>query len=96
METPAARGTLQEFEAEIESYLSENCLKNESDEVRCRWCWTKTEFKVCYVSIHTTAFDNCSGSGRVKQIPIPYCPNCETEPTQDRSCVHLSPAEELY
>jgi len=54
----------------------------------CKNCGALVLFVHAYISVHTTLFSNCAGSGSVKQIDMPYCPNCEITPS-DRGCIHL-------
>ncbi|OHA48815.1 MAG: hypothetical protein A2806_03920 [Candidatus Terrybacteria bacterium RIFCSPHIGHO2_01_FULL_48_17] len=55
----------------------------------CKNCGAEVQEVHAYISLHTTLFSNCAGSGKVKQVGIPYCPNCELTPN-NRGCVHLN------
>jgi len=57
---------------------------------KCKECGAQIQQTTCFVSVHNNQFGNmCAGSGKVKQLPLPYCPSCEGVPTRTSTCVHI-------
>ena len=55
----------------------------------CKHCGREVKQATVWISVHSLLFQECAGSGEVRRIPLPYCPNCEGEPTETRGCVHV-------
>ncbi len=94
---PPRKVSREEFERLIQTHVAANYHESRWGERQifyCRACGSRIKAELCYVSEHTTAFDNCAEGGRVEHVQIPYCPNCEGKPKPDpdgelRSCVHV-------
>lgn len=82
--------SVNEFRAWLQRELEESFEELEGATI-CRSCKTPPQAVTCFVSIHFTEFgDRCAGSGQVQQVDLPFCPLCETVPTDIvRSCVHI-------
>ena len=89
---------------ELKKHISE-WLKNECHvmEVEGRYkhfhntCQTMVNWTILFCSIHNTEWGSiCAGSGKVKQVPFPFCPRCEPEVGQGTlsTCVHLPLSEQ--
>lgn len=56
----------------------------------CKQCGAMVMQATCAVSLHAREFgDLCAGSGKVVRVALPYCPQCEGEPTRTTTCVHV-------
>lgn len=53
----------------------------------CKHCRHKIEMKTVSISCHIEEFFECAGDGRVTELEIPYCPQCEPEP--EDGCIHF-------
>lgn len=74
--------------------LTEEGYEQDGGAYYCRACGTVAESGTAFVSLHTTLFEGCGGSGEVARISIPGCPLCEPEGYEMQACVHLAPGEE--
>jgi len=93
MRIPAKGQPPEAFDAEVEKWFAENTIHYTT----CKTCGTPIENVTAYVSIHMAAFgDSHAGGGECRWIPIPYCPKCETKPTDKEcyTCVHVGPVFE--
>jgi hypothetical protein len=86
MKTPS-QVTGAELELSIQSYFAERCYRS-PDGWRCLECKREIAYVIAYMTIHDIRFGSkCAGNGRVERAPIPYCPHCESKPS-DYGCVH--------
>jgi len=89
MQTPSklTLNSPQELVEIVEGCVRENYTLRSEGYV-CNSCSAQIEWVLADVLLHTQLFPDCSEGGRVHQIHIPYCPNCELAPS-DRGCIHL-------
>jgi hypothetical protein len=87
MEAPVGGQSSEAFNKEIADHIATHYTKVSGSCV-CNTCASPIQQTTCYVSLHTTLFSGCAGSGKVRQIPLPYCPKCEGLPKRIASCVH--------
>jgi len=59
----------------------------------CAKCGAPPKLTLVYLSLHISEFESCAGPGRVWEVFLPWCPQCEPEPEQ-YGCVHM-PADLL-
>lgn len=65
-------------------------FEKRDDGYYCRKCGSQVMQATCYVSIHLRVFDpSCAGTGKVKTINYPFCPNCDGEIEYAQACFHL-------
>ncbi len=88
MNAPPARLSPEAFAEHFNKHAQEHYEADDNGHYKCKKCGARILQTTCYVSIHTTLFSGCAGSGRCKQVPLPYCPTCEGVPTQTSTCVH--------
>ena len=61
----------------------------------CRQCGSLIKQVTCYVSIHSTLFEpTCAGTGKVRKINYPFCPECEGDIEHVTACYHVSLCQE--
>lgn len=59
------------------------------DEATCKQCGKPaTGTKLVHLSVHASEFEQCGGPGKVWNVTIPWCPDCEQEP-EERGCIHM-------
>lgn len=63
-------------------------------EYRCRKCGTLIDYAVGNISVHDKWAPVCAGPGRVLNVPLPYCRQCEGLPSEVRGCVHIETSAE--
>lgn len=89
MEAPQNGMSSEDFNGTIKAHIAANYEKTQNG-YKCKKCGSDVIQATGYASIHSTEFgDTCAGSGKVEQFPLPYCPNCEGEPTNLQTCVHV-------
>lgn len=71
----------EEAQELIEDWLEKNAERT-TEEWICRRCGSRLMGKGNRVSIHEdySQFGTHAGMGKTREIIIPYCPKCETEP----------------
>jgi len=87
---PLEKVSPQEFLAAGQTYLTERC-KIDQGRIVCKACGTGIREFTVPVSVHFAlpGFPDCTGSGQVRALPVPYCPTCEGEPRKRSSCIHI-------
>ncbi len=88
METPPREMGIDDFNKFVMEEVHKRYERIDSH-YRCRKCGTRTEQVVCYVSLHMAGFSFCSGSGKVGNLALLYCPKCEGAPKKYHTCVHI-------
>jgi len=68
------------------SWIAKHCI-TDGEYQRCKICQSFIEIIGAYMSLHDTRFPGCAGSGRVMRLVIPFCPKCETRPSE-YGCIH--------
>jgi hypothetical protein len=59
-------------------------------EYRCRKCGSRIDYITGRISVHDGLFPDCARpSGRVLDVPLPFCPQCEGPPSEVSGCVHM-------
>jgi len=90
MEAPPGKMTQKEFNRFMRQEIESRYEKRENGWF-CKKCGAKVQQTACYVSVHEEVFgDTCAGSGKVQKLPLPYCPECEGEPQNTTTCVHVN------
>ena len=90
MEAPAGRMDLDVLNAAIGQHITEHYEVNGDKRFVCKKDGSEIQQTTLYVSVHTKVFgDTCAGTGEVKNLPLPYCPECEGEPKNVFTCVHM-------
>lgn len=68
----------------------EEQFEKRDDGYYCRKCGSQIMQTTCHVSIHLRAFEpSCAGTGEVKTINYPFCPNCDGEIEYTQACCHI-------
>lgn len=79
-----------DFEKAVAEHVAQCYDKKVTGEYVCKKCGSEIRQTTCYVSIHSSKFDDvCVGIGKVDQKPLPYCPICEGRPNNISTCVHV-------
>ena len=87
MNTPE-KISCEEFLRQRQAFI-DRCDK-QGEAVLCPVCRSWIRFVGAYLSIHDARLENCAGYGKVLRLVVPYCPQCETQPS-DRGCLHELP-----
>ena len=87
---PLEKVSPQEFLAAGQRYLTERCEVKDG-RIVCKACGTGIREFIVSVSVHYAlpGFLDCTGSGHVRVLPVPYCPTCEGPPRKKTSCIHV-------
>jgi ribosomal protein L37AE/L43A len=88
MEAPTGMRSLKDISQDILTFLAKKCVKDGEDNYKCKKCGATIQKTTLYISMHGTEFSSCAGSGEVQQRALPYCPECEGEPKEVRTCAH--------
>jgi len=90
MEAPAGGSTLDSVNDRIIAHVTANYEHDaENNRYSCKTCKAAIQQTTCFVSVHTKLFGMaCAGSGEVRQVPLPYCLNCEGKPKRVSTCIH--------
>jgi hypothetical protein len=88
MQTPY-HVSLDRFVAEKALFLTTACLAYGDETVHCLRCGSRIKWEEAFISTHCAA-EECIGTGKISQIDIPYCPQCEEIP-YTRGCFHPPP-----
>jgi len=91
MEAPSPRQSREQIVKDFETHIEQNYVPEEKDGKKyysCRKCGTKIEQVNCAISIHSKLFTACTGEGKVENVPLPYCPECEGIPKKTSTCIH--------
>lgn len=86
METPT-KVSLEKFNDLLKTYLTEECSHLDSASWKHK-CGAPLFNRGVFFSIHNDLFSECSGSGHILVLPIPYCTICEHEP-EPLGCIHV-------
>jgi hypothetical protein len=90
MEAPRIGLDMKGLNAAVKAHFRQMYEDNTNDGWHCKGCGGKILFAPCNVSIHETPpGGECVGFDEVKQFPLPYCPQCEGEPTSTSTCMHV-------
>ncbi len=90
MRFPEGGRSPKELQDEIDGWLSGHCERVSDDKYRCRKTGADIMQTTLLVSVHLAEFgDQHAGMGKVVRMPLPYCPACEPEPADPRTCVHV-------
>jgi hypothetical protein len=91
MQTPhhASVGT---FLADEALFFATSCLAW-GDNMNCVHCGTRIKWEVARVSTHFAA-EECIGTGKISQVDIPYCPQCEERPN-GLGCFHVYEGQDV-
>lgn len=87
---PLERVPDHEFLAAGQKYLAERC-EVKDNRIVCKACGSTIEEFMVALTVHhqIPGFPDCSGSGQVIGLPVPYCPTCEGPPRKRSSCIHV-------
>ena len=85
MQTPQ-RISVETFVAEEARFLAKSCIEYPDKHMNCARCGTRIKWEVAFISTHRKA-EPCIGTGKISQVEIPYCPQCEEIPYA-RGCFH--------
>lgn len=89
MNAPDGRRSISDVLRAIDSHVRGHYDVRPDLSITCKRCGGEIRSTPLVISIHTTAFaSTCSGSGQVLELPLPFCPKCEGEPTKTRTCAH--------
>ncbi len=78
----------KEWRSRVTKFFSRNAfLVSEEDKYYCAHCNSLLRGLHTYISEHDSMWSTCAGSGQVRRILVPYCPNCESEP-EEHGCLH--------
>ncbi len=89
MEPPKPKLDKAGFLAVVESWTNQHYIGTEEEGYVCRECGHRVMRATCYVSIHTSLFAICAGSGKVWRAALPFCPQCEGAPKNTSTCIHV-------
>ncbi len=93
MEPPKPKQSKTEFLQTIRAWVNGHCIENAGIYV-CRECGRRILWTTCEVSIHTrSTLSRCSGAGKVRRVPLPFCPECEGPPKNTSTCIHVDGPE---
>lgn len=81
------------FVAEKALFLATACLEGEAEKLNCARCGIRIKWEVAFISTHG-ADQQCIGTGKISQVDIPYCPQCEERP-YSRGCFHVREGEDV-
>ena len=89
MDAPPGRMSPDDFQRVLDEHVVAHFEKGDGG-YKCKRCGAVIKRVTGYASVHSAEFgDTCAGGGNVRQFPLPYCPNCEGEPKQTATCVHV-------
>lgn len=92
MEAPLGGGTAQSIHKQAMNHVDQFYKWDKKAGERmmlCKKCNSEIQQTTLFVSVHDKRFEGCCGDGRVEQYPLPYCPECEGEPKNTSTCVHV-------
>lgn len=81
--------SIREIQRKIHKEAFERYKPDDTGGMICKKCNKEIQQETGYISIHLDCFDDCVGDGEVKNIAIPYCPECEGKPIRTSTCVHV-------
>lgn len=94
MNAPKERMSLDDFHDAFKTHFGVSYKWGGTNYV-CKTCNEEILYTTGYMSVHLIELGNkCSGLGKVKRFPLPYCPTCGGEPTKTETCVHVSSEEQ--
>ncbi len=80
MEAPSGT-SLEALDATIRAHIAEHYKPEEGKGYVCRKDGAEIQQTTLSVSIHLEAFEDSGvGTGEVRSLPLPYCPECEGKP----------------
>lgn len=90
MEAPTSGLSREQMVDAFMKHIANSYTKIEGDlkRIKCKKCGTRIEQVTCFISIHNKDWNGCVGSGKIEQVPLPYCPKCEGVPTRTSTCIH--------
>jgi hypothetical protein len=81
------------FVADKASFLLTACLDYANKQLHCSQCGTRINWVAAFISAHRVA-EECVGTGKIVQVDIPYCPQCEETPYM-RGCLHVRDGQDV-
>jgi hypothetical protein len=87
--------TVRVIQQEIHKRVLEQYKADETGGMVCKKCGSEIQQVIGHISIHLDCFDGCVGDGKVRTLPLPYCPECEGIPENTYTCVHV-PFNSMY
>lgn len=78
MQTPH-HVSFDNFVAQKALFLATARLEGEAKNLNCARCGMHIKWEVAFISTHC-ADQQCIGTGKISQVDIPYCPQCEEKP----------------
>ena len=91
MQTPH-HASVDSFLADEALFLATACLVF-GENMNCAQCGTRVKWEVVGVSTHFAA-EECIGTGKISQVDIPYCPQCEERPNV-LGCFHVYEGQDV-
>ena len=92
MQTPH-HVSVDAFVAEKGFFLTTACLECGGESLKCAGCGTRIKWEVAFISTHRIA-ESCIGTGKISQVEIPYCHQCEEIPYL-RGCFHVRDGQDV-
>jgi hypothetical protein len=92
MRTPQ-QVSVDSFSAEKALFLATACLEFEDNSISCVRCGACIKWEMVFVSTHSMT-EFCVGTGKICQVDIPYCPQCEETP-YIRGCFHVRDGQDV-
>ena len=89
MEAPQKGLTPEQLANAFENHIKNNYIRVDKKTYFCKDCNSQIQQATCHISIHDKEFPGCVGTGKVETVPLPYCPECEGEPKNTSTCVHV-------
>lgn len=82
--------SLAEFAIARQKWIEKHC-HTDGELQRCTSCNTPIEIIDAFISVHDARFrDICAGGGQVVKVIVPFCPSCESRPSEF-GCIHEMP-----
>lgn len=92
METPKRMNATDTL-AQISAYYASRCHLDAAQKLTCARCGGEIRGIRAFISLHDEQFGNsCVGPARAWRMEIPYCPACESIPSE-YGCIHMSAGE---
>lgn len=92
MKAPPPKLSVEAFNQAFTDHIAAHYDQGSDGTYRCKKCGTTIKAAACLAVIHDARVpDRCAGDEGCLPISLPYCPQCEGEPTGTdlETCIHV-------